>query len=240
MQAVILAGGLGTRLRPLTYEIPKVLVPISGKPFLHYVLTLLAKNNITEIVVCAGHLGDQIEKSVGNGQQFGCNIEYSFEKELLDTGGAVKNAEKLLDDEFLVLNGDTYHPLNYHELIDYWNSRKERYDALIVGYENKDSIVPNNMRVDKNGSVEEYIKKEIVAGNCVDSGIQIFKKKVFKDVPSNTRISLEKAIFVSIIRQKRMLSYVTDIRYYDMGTPERIKVFEKYLGTKNRLKNGEK
>lgn len=232
MQAVILAGGLGTRLRPLTYEIPKVLVPISGRPFLHYILEMLAFNNIRDIVICAGHLGSQIEKSVGNGREYKCAVRYSYEKQLLDTGGAIKNAERFLKDEFLVLNGDTYHPINYMELTDFWSSHRDQYDALVVGYENKDAIVPNNMSVDKNGTVAEYSKKELVNGRCVDSGVQIFKRSIFANLPADTRISLEKDIYISIIKQKRMLSYITDIRYYDIGTPERIKAFENYLKSK--------
>ena len=79
MQAVILAGGLGTRLRPLTHDMPKVLVPIAGRPFLHYVLDMLSENGIQRIVICVGHLGDQVVDSIGNGEDFGCNVEYSFE-----------------------------------------------------------------------------------------------------------------------------------------------------------------
>ena len=229
IQAVILAGGLGTRLRPLTYEIPKVLVPISGKPFLSYLILMLAENGIDDIVICAGHLGEQIVTSVGDGGELGCKIRYSFEKELLDTGGAIKNALSLLDDEFLVLNGDTYHPIDYKKLVEFWHNRKAGYDCLIVGYENKDLIVPNNIRADKAGTVEEYSKKELADGCCVDSGVQLFKKNVFNELPPNKRISLEKDVFVSIIRRGKMLSYITGIRYYDIGTVERIKAFEKYL-----------
>lgn len=232
IQAVILAGGLGTRLRPLTYDIPKVLVPVSGKPFLHYLISMVVGNGIKDIVICAGHLGEHIVESVGEGSKFGCEIEYSFEKELLDTGGAIRNAIDFLDDEFLVLNGDTYHPINYKNLIEFWNSRKKDFDALIVGYENKEMIVPNNMRIDEKSVIHEYSKKAVIGGSCVDSGVQIFKKYVFDNIPVNKRVSLENDIFTSIIERGKMLSYITDVRYYDIGTPERIKIFENYLISK--------
>lgn len=232
IQAVILAGGLGTRLRPLTYEIPKVLVPVSGKPFLHYLISMAVENEIRDIVICAGYLGEQIVKIMGNGDELGCRIRYSFEEELLDTGGAIRNAIDILDNEFLVLNGDTYHPIDYKHLVEFWQKRKKEYDGLIVGYENKDLIVPNNMCVNNSGTVEKYIKSGFDGGNCVDSGVQIFKKHVFDDFPKRKHFSLEKDVFISLIRRRKMLSYMTSIRYYDIGTPERINVFEKYLQMK--------
>ncbi len=229
MQAVILAGGLGTRLRPLTHEVPKVLVPVCERPFLHYILDMLSENGITDIILCVGHLGDQVVESVRDGGSFGCNIRYSIEKELLDTGGAIKNAEELLDEEFLMLNGDTFHPIDYRALIEFWNERKENYDGLIVLYENRELIVPNNVRVDEKGNVVEYNCEGLDGNYYVDSGIQICKKSVFRDIPSGTRVSLEKEVYGKVIEHRRMLSYVSDIRYYDIGTPERIQMFEEYL-----------
>jgi len=232
MQAVILAGGLGTRLRPLTYDVPKPLVPIAGRPFLHYVLDMLSEDGITDIVVCVGHLGGQVVESIGDGKNFGCNVRYSFERELLDTGGAIKNAEGFLDDEFLVLNGDTCHPIDYQSLIRFWNERREGYEGLIVLYENKHLIVPNNVRVDDNGNVVEYDKAGL-EGHChVDSGVQIFKKSVLKEIPFNAPASLEKDIYSKVIGRKRMLAYISPIEYYDIGTPEGMRMFEEYLKAK--------
>ena len=229
MQAVILAGGLGTRLRPLTYDIPKPLIPVGGRPFLHYLLDMLAENGIADIVLCVGHLGDKVVESVHDGQRFGCRIKYSFEKELLGTGGAIKNAENVLDDEFIVLNGDTCHPIDYRDLVKFWHDRKEGHEGLIVLYENRDLIVDNNVRVDDGGNVVEYNKAGVIGNGYVDGGVQVFRKSVFKDMPTNTPISLEKEIYCKIINAGEMLAYITPVRYYDIGTPERIRVFEDYL-----------
>jgi NDP-sugar pyrophosphorylase family protein len=232
MQAVILAGGLGTRLRPLTHDIPKVLVPIAGRPFLHYVLDMLSDNEIRRIIVCVGYLGDQVVASAGNGEDFGCDLEYSFEEKLLDTAGAIKNAENLLDDEFLVLNGDTCHPIDYQGLIRFWRARADKHEGLIVLYENEEMIVPNNVRVDDAGEVIEYDKAGL-EGNCyVDGGVQIFRKSVFRDLASHTPVSLEKDVYERIIGRKGLLAYVSPIRYYDIGTPDGIHVFEEYLKAK--------
>ncbi len=236
MQAVILAGGLGTRLRPLTYEIPKVLVPVSGKPFLHYILGMLSGNGVSDVVICVGHLGDRIVESVRDGREFGCDVKYSFERELLDTGGAIKNAGELLQDEFLVLNGDTYHPIDYAELETFWDERKGSSDGLVVLYENTELIVPNNVTIDDHWTVLAYDKNGAEGSSYVDSGVQVFKRSVFEDVPEGTRVSLENDIYVRLVRERRLVSYVSELRYYDIGTLERVKLFEEYLGRNSRLR----
>ena len=117
MQVVILAGGLGKRLRPVTEQIPKVMVTVNGKPFLQHVLELLKSQEITDIVLCIGYLGEQVKACFGKGESLGLVIKYSEEKgKLLGTGGALKQTQDLLEDYFLVLNGDTYLPIDYNEL----------------------------------------------------------------------------------------------------------------------------
>jgi len=113
MQVVILAGGKGTRLRPITYQVPKPMVPIHGKPFLQYQLELIKSLGINEVLLLVGYLGKQIEEYFGGGPKFGLNIEYSYENNPLGTGGALKNAEEKLAEKFLLLNGDTFLPMDY-------------------------------------------------------------------------------------------------------------------------------
>ncbi|MDP2947939.1 MAG: sugar phosphate nucleotidyltransferase, partial [Chloroflexota bacterium] len=127
MQIVILAGGLGTRLRPFTYELPKALIPIHDKPFLHHQIDLLKRKGIRDIVVCVGHLGDKVRDYFGNGRWLGVHIRYSEEQgELLGTAGALRNAEPLLDDEFFVTYGDSYLMLDYGEVMSYFHLRQRR------------------------------------------------------------------------------------------------------------------
>ena len=117
MQAVILAGGLGTRLGKLTRAMPKVMIPFHGRPFLYYVIKLLESRGIKDIVICAGYLGEQVGDFFGDGHEMGVNIKYSEEGEkLLGTGGALRRARDMLDSYFLVLNGDTYLPIDYHDV----------------------------------------------------------------------------------------------------------------------------
>src|SRR5208282_6436393 len=116
-QAVILAGGLGTRMRPITETIPKPMIAVAGEPFLHHQLSLLRSFGIRRVLLLVAYLGDQIENYFGDGTSLGLQLGYSYESAPLGTGGALKNAEALLDDEFVVLNGDTYLAIDYAALI---------------------------------------------------------------------------------------------------------------------------
>src|SRR6185295_9255567 len=116
MQAVILAGGLGTRLRPLTTQVPKPMVPVAGAPYLEHQLRLLAGQSLSDIVVLTGYLGEQIEEYFGDGRQLALRIRYSRESQPLGTGGALREARPLLDESFLVIYGDSYLPIKYSGL----------------------------------------------------------------------------------------------------------------------------
>src|SRR5215472_12241128 len=120
MQAVILAGGLGTRLWPLTKEIPKPMVPVAGVPYLERQLHLLARQGLRDVVMLTAYLGEQIEEYFGDGSRLGLSIRYSREREPLGTGGALRDARHLLEDVFVVIYGDSYLPIDYaavgHEL----------------------------------------------------------------------------------------------------------------------------
>ena len=110
----ILAGGLATRLRPITEKIPKVLVPVAGRPFLAHQIEYLRSQGVERVVLCVGHLGDMVRDEFGDGDQWGIEIQYSFDGPvLLGTGGAVKQALPLLGEDFFVLYGDSYLPINF-------------------------------------------------------------------------------------------------------------------------------
>lgn len=140
MKAVILAGGLSSRLRKKINDKPKSMVSVLGKPFLEYQIEQLKRYGITEIVLCVGYLGDQIKYFFKNGAEFGVSIEYATEKKLLGTGGALKNAQKYLQDStFLVLNGDSYLDMDFLDFIRYHKERKAKRTIALtrVGEEGK-------------------------------------------------------------------------------------------------------
>ncbi len=229
MQAVILAGGRGTRLRPLTNTVPKPLIPIGEKYFLYYLLKLLSRNGISKILLCLAYLSEKIIEKIGTGSNFGCEIDYSIEKTPLGTAGAIKNADHKLEDEFMTINGDTFLPIDYTKLINFWNEKKSDAEGLIVLYDNREKIVPNNIKTDDTGKVTTYSKNSVEGKGFVDSGVQIFKKSILSLIQPDAVVSLEEEIFPKIIDKNKMISYITSTRYYDIGTPERFKLFEKFI-----------
>jgi len=230
MQAVILAGGLGTRLGELTTAMPKVMIPFHGKPFLYYVIRLLENQDIKDIVICVGYLGEQVKDFFGNGHKLGVDIKYSEESEkLLGTGGALKKAHGILNRYFLVLNGDTYLPVDYHEVErEYLRLRRK---ALMVVYNNEvDTGVENNIALGNDKMVVRYEREGVSPElNYVEAGAVILRKEVLDFVPESVTTSLEDAIYRPLIEQREMVAYITKQRFYDIGTPEQQQVFEEFI-----------
>ena len=234
MQAVILAGGLGTRLRPLTEKVPKVMVPVSGEPFLLHLLQLLKSQGINDIVLCIGHLGQQVKGFFGNGEALGMNLIYSEEKgKLLGTAGALKQAQNLLDDYFLVINGDTYLPTDYREVERAFLRRGKK--ALMVVYDNRDDTeVRNNVALDDDLIVRKYDKGNPDSNlKYVEAGVLALKKEVLNLLKEGDSVSLEAGLYPGLIRQGEMVAYIARQRFYDIGLPEQIRILEEFL--KGRL-----
>jgi len=227
MQVVILAGGLGTRLRPLTYQIPKPLVPVHGKPFLEYQLELLKKHGLKDVILCVGYLGNKIKDYFGKGEKIGLDLSYSFEEKPLGTGGALKNAQNILEDEFLLMNGDTFLDFDYQDLISYFYKQK-KMETMVV-FKNQPKIMLNNVTINDRNKVINYNKKMEGKANCVDAGIQIFRKSVLDFIPENEKISLEEKIFPILIKNKEMIAFPVNQRFYDIGTFKQLKKFNQIL-----------
>lgn len=219
LKAVILAGGLGTRLRQLTVDMPKPMIKINGRPFLCHQLELLKKNSVEDILICVGYLKEKIVNYFGNGSKIGLRIEYSIEEDFLGTGGALRLAHEKLPNEFLLLYGDSYLPIDYKTLVDYW--RKADFAGLVVAYDNKAKIAENNVCLDKDNLVREYCKqKPSKKMNYVEAGVIVFKKESIDLIPPDQEISLEETIFPALIEKDRLGGYPTGQRFYDIGTPE--------------------
>ncbi len=227
MQVVILAGGKGTRLRPLTYQIPKPMVPVHGKPFLHHQLELIKSFKINEVLLLVCYLGEQIEDYFGDGSRFGLKIEYSYEESLLRTGGALKNAEEKLSDEFLLLNGDTFLPINYGELIKYFN-RFNKIGTIAV-YSNTEKMTSNNISVGVTNLVIDYGKKDSKGMTHVDAGAMVFKKNIVNFIPENKTCSLEEEIFHELINRKELMAFIVSQRFYDIGSFKELELVQRVL-----------
>jgi NDP-sugar pyrophosphorylase family protein len=153
MQAVILAGGLGTRLGDITKAVPKPMVPIAGKPYLEHQIRLLAEQGIRDVVLLVGYLGRQIEDHFGDGAAWKVRIRYSREQTPLGTGGALREAGPLLADAFLLIYGDSYLPIDYAAVLRTLQASDAR--GAVVAYDNRlgDTSVRNNLALSHNGRV---------------------------------------------------------------------------------------
>lgn len=230
MQAVILAGGLGTRLRPITEQIPKVLVSVNGKPFLLYLLELLKIQGVNSIVLCIGYLGKKVSDFFGNGDSFGLRIKYSEEKErLLGTGGALKQARNLLSDYFFVINGDTYLPADYGEVERVFLRRGKK--ALMVVYDNKEATgIKSNVKLDDHLMMIRHDKESLDPDlKYADAGVLVLRREALDFMKEACSVSLEEGLYPILIQQKEMAAHVTDQRFYDIGTPEQQRMFEEFL-----------
>ncbi|MFH1593299.1 MAG: nucleotidyltransferase family protein [Candidatus Omnitrophota bacterium] len=226
LKAVILAGGRGERLRPLTDNLPKPMVDIKGRPFLEHQIGLLKKSGISEILLCVGYLKESIIDHFQDGSQLGVKIEYSIEEEPAGTGGALIIAKDLLPEEFFLFNGDSYLPIEYSGLADFWYQCGS-YAGVIVCYENTERIAKNNISLDSAGCVSEYDKRSQKKNlRYVDAGVSIFKKEILEMIPAGRVVSIEEEIFPLLIKEKRLIGYPTSQRYYDMGTPDRLREIE--------------
>lgn len=230
MQAVILAGGLGTRLKPLTEKMAKVMVPVNGKPFLYHLLELLKRQGISDIILCIGYLGEQVKYAFGDGRSLGVTIRYGEEKErLLGTGGAMKQAESLLDDYFLLINGDTYLPIDYREVESTF--LKSGKKALMVVYDNQENTgVKNNVALDEDSIVIKYDKKHRNSDlKYVEAGVLVLRREAMDFIEAGCAVSLEKGLYPALIQQGQLAAYVTGQRFFDIGTLAQKRVFERFL-----------
>jgi len=235
-QALILAGGEGTRLKPITEKIPKSMVEINNKPFLEYQLELLAKNGISDVILCVGYLWEQIKDYFGDTflSKTGLKIalKYSVEPRLLGTGGAIKNAEKFIGNFFFMIYGDTFLPINYQALGQL--IIKKNTIGVTSVYKNLDKIVNNNIKVDESGYVIKYNKHQPSPDMIgVEAGASVFTKQLLEylptEIPEDQTISLEIDIYPKLIIQRQLFGYLTDIRFYDIGTFERIEIISEVL-----------
>lgn len=220
---VILAGGLGTRLRPLTSEVPKALIPIGGKPFLHHQIDLLKRRGIRDIVLCIGHLGDRVKDYFGDGRWLGVRIKYSEEEsQLLGTAGAIKNAEPLLRDEFFLMYGDSYLMIDYREVMRYFR----RFDrlGLMVVWRNVDRFERSNVMVEGN-LVTAYNKDQKSPDMVyINYGLSVLRKEALAFIPAGRPFSQED-FYQILIDQGELLTFEVEQRFYEIGSPKGLEEF---------------
>ena len=223
MKAVILVGGLGTRLRPLTINTPKAMVPVVNRPFLEYVIRRLSGHSVAEIVLAQSHLAQPIEDYFGDGGRFGVGLNYILEKTALGTAGAVKNAEEYLDETFLVLNGDIFTDLDITAMTDFHRQKKAKVTIALTPVDDPTSY--GLIETDAQGRVSRFLEKpswDQVTTNMINAGTYILEPEVISHIPPQTNFSFERDLFPFLLeRGEPVYAYPSPCYWIDIGTPEK-------------------
>jgi NDP-sugar pyrophosphorylase family protein len=227
LPVAILAGGLATRLRPMTDRIPKSLLRIGGRPFIFHQLELLKTQGIDRVVLCVGHLGDQIKAAVGDGRALGLAIDYSFDGgELLGTGGALKRALSLLDDEFFVLQGDALLPCSFPPIQSAYEAA--RRPALMTVLHNENHWDKSNVLF-RNGELIVYDKKSPrLDMSHIDFGLYVLSRDVFLAYGDLRVIDLAD-ICHDLSKNGQLAGVEVSERFYEIGSPQGIRDTEEFL-----------
>lgn len=226
-QAVILAGGRGTRLRPLTETRPKPMVEIHGKPFMEYLVEMLRDQGFERILMLLGYLPEVIQYYFGDGSRWGVKISYSVTAVDNETGRRVKLAEPHLDACFLLMYCDNYWPMQMDRM---WKRFvRANVPAMITVYSNKDGYTRDSVRVDQDGYVLVYDKNGTHHGlQGVEISYALLTKSILGLLPEDN-ILLELSLYPRLAERRQLLAYVTDHRYYSVGSHRRLPLTEAFL-----------
>jgi NDP-sugar pyrophosphorylase family protein len=211
MKVVVLAGGLGTRLGALARGLPKPMIRVAGRPFLEHVIDSFASRGLREFVLLVGHHADVIEAHFRRGDAFGVRIEYSREKELLGTGGAVREASDLISDRFVLTYGDVLRRFDYDRFVE------EHPDNCLAAYPR---ISEGNTDA-KNGVVTRFDKnaKDLP---YVDAGFAVLQREVIDLLPSAGACSFEQEVYTKLAARRELEAEIVDHDFYDIGSPEEL------------------
>jgi NDP-sugar pyrophosphorylase family protein len=212
----ILAGGLATRLRPMTEKIPKVLLPVAGRPFLAHQLELLRAQGITRVVLCLGYLGEMVEREFGNGRVDGVQLQYSFDgPALLGTGGALKRALPMLGEKFFVLYGDSYLPVPFAPIAESFERSGKL--GLMTVYRNEGKYDTSNV-VFADGEIKVYDKKQrLPEMRHIDYGLSLFRAEAFERYPADKPFDLAE-VMRDLVVEKQLAGFEVKERFYEIGS----------------------
>lgn len=237
LPVAILAGGLATRLRPITEKVPKLLVEVAGEPFFEHQIRLLKKAGLTKLVLCVGHLGEKIVELYGDGSRHGIRIEYVFDgPKLLGTGGALIQALSKLGDAFYVLYGDSYLPIDYLAIGDFFlRSGKQ---GLMTVYENRELYDASNVWFSE-GEIKVYDKKNKVPQmHHIDYGLGLFCREAFDGFSRSEVVDLA-AVQKDLVAKKQLAGYELFQRFYEIGSPAGLAELNELLAGENRAARSE-
>jgi NDP-sugar pyrophosphorylase family protein len=224
---VILAGGLATRLYPVTQKIPKSLILINDRPFIDHQLELLKEKGVARVVICVGNFGEMIEAHVGDGSRFGLEVRYSYDGDvLLGTGGAIKKATGILPDSFMILYGDSYLDINFIPVVQKFN--EGTLPALMTVYRNRNIFDMSNI-VMKEGKIVKYNKKSRdPTMEYIDYGLIAIRKDVFDEYPAHEPFDLS-LVLSRLVDAGQVMGYEVTKRFYEIGSTSGIRETEEYI-----------
>jgi len=232
LQLVVLAGGLATRLRPISEKIPKSLIEINGEPFIFHQLRLLKSKGFERVVICAGYLGNMIEDILGNGEKFDLNVVYSYDGEvLLGTGGAIRNAFPLLDEKFMITYGDAYLDFDYDGLNSF--IKQNRYSAVMTIFKNEDLFDTSNVLY-KNGKILYSKMNRSADMNYIDYGFSAVTKSIFNSYKIFDKFDLSD-VFEKLSVDGQLGAFEVTNRFYEIGSFQGITDIEFYLKKTNSI-----
>lgn len=223
LTAVILVGGPGTRLQPLTNDRPKSVLPVLNRPFLEHFIAYLKHYGVENIILTLSYLPDVIREYLGNGSRYGVRLTYCLEEEPLGTAGAVKNAEEFLDGTFFVLNGDVFTDMNLGDMLAYHRARKAKATISLTWVDDPSAF--GVVETNEENRVKRFIEKpprEEATTNWINAGTYVLEPGVLDYVPSNTHYMFEKGLYPDLLNKgEPVYGYPFRGYWLDMGTPEK-------------------
>ncbi len=223
----ILAGGLATRLRPITEKIPKALVPVAGEPFLSHQLRLLYSEGFRSAVLCVGYLGEMVEEEFGDGSDWGIHLQYSFDgPKLLGTGGALRKALPMLGDRWVMLYGDSYLCIDYAAPVERFRDSGKL--ALMTVFENHNAFDRSNVAF-ADGRILKYDKKSDSPDlRYIDYGLSVFDSRAFADRSETEAFDLAD-LQQDLVRRGEMAGHLVHNRFFEIGSPSGLAELETLL-----------
>ena len=223
MKSIILVGGKGTRLRPLTYSVVKSMVPVVNRPFLEHVIRRLAQHGVEEIVLAMGYKPDSILEYFKNGSGAGVKLAYNLEEVPLGTAGAVKHADRYINGTFFVLNGDVFSDIDYTDMLNF--HRRNNAIATIALTRVDDPTKFGVVETSKGDRVNRFIEKpraEEVTSHWINAGVYILEPSVLGCIPKDTFYMFEQGVFPQLLEKREpVYAYKSDAYWIDMGTPSK-------------------
>ena len=227
LTVAILAGGLATRLRPMTETVPKSLLEVNGEPFAMHQLHLLRANGIGRVVMCVGHLGALVQRAIGDGRALGLQVDYSFDgPALLGTAGAIKNALPKLGESFFVMYGDSYLPCDYAAIAR--NFESAGVLGMMTVFRNEGKWDTSNLEFEA-GKILAYSKtNRNPRMRYIDYGLGVFRTEAFYNLPAGEASDLTE-LYIDLLQRKQLAAYEVTERFYEIGSPEGLRETTDFL-----------